>query len=116
MEESAVVILQSLRESIALVTTELLNNSIEHGSYSPEDEIEVTMIVSERVFRFEVLDSGRGGESFAAGAKERASEMPDFEESRGRGLFLINNYMDEMVITYDPGVGTRFRVAKARNP
>ncbi len=104
------------QESIALVTTELLNNSIEHGSFSAEDEIGVTMVVTENVFSFEVVDSGRGGASFATGAQDRAEKRPDFEEPRGRGLFLINNYMDEMVITYDPDVGTRFRVAKARKP
>ena len=100
-------------ESIALVTTEILNNSIEHGAAGPEDEIDVTMTVTADLFKCEVIDPGRGGPEFAAHAVERATAMPDLEEPRGRGLFLINNYMDQMDITYDPERGTRLVVSKA---
>ena len=101
-------------ESIALVTTEILNNSIEHGSSGPEDLVGVELLVTRDTFRFEVSDSGRGGPAFASGALERAAEMPDLEQPRGRGLFLIQRYMDEMDVSYDPQQGTRLKVSKTR--
>ena len=103
-------------ESIALVTTEILNNSIEHGARTPEDEIDVTMTVTADLFRCEVLDPGKGGPTFASQALDRAGQMPDLEEPRGRGLFLIKNYMDELTVSYDPQRGTRLVVSKAITP
>jgi anti-sigma regulatory factor (Ser/Thr protein kinase) len=100
-------------ESIALVTTEILNNSIEHGSKGPDDEIEMIMTVTSERFRCEVQDPGKGGDAFARAAIGRAGRMPDLEEPRGRGLFLIKSYMDEMTVTWDPKKGTRFVVSKA---
>jgi anti-sigma regulatory factor (Ser/Thr protein kinase) len=103
-------------ESIALVTTEIINNSIEHGSRGPDDEIDVTMTVTPDLFRFEVVDPGKGGDAFAQAAVRRATQMPDLEEPRGRGLFLIRSYMDEMTVSWDPKGGTRLIVSKAIVP
>jgi len=100
-------------ESIALVATELLNNAIEHGARGPDEEIELTMRVTADMFSFVVVDPGRGGEKFARTAIRKASIMPDLDEPRGRGLFLIKNYMDELEISYDPARGTRLAVSKA---
>ena len=102
-------------ESIALVTTEILNNSIEHGSRDPLDLIGVELLVTGETFRFEVTDSGRGGPAFASGALDRAAQMPDLEQPRGRGLFLILRYMDELDVRYDPQQGTRLTVSKTRS-
>jgi anti-sigma regulatory factor (Ser/Thr protein kinase) len=103
-------------ESISLVTTEILNNSIEHGAKSPDDEIDMTMTVTSDLFRCEVVDPGRGGDAFARAAVAKAARMPDLEEPRGRGLFLIKSYMDEMSVTWDPRKGTRLVVSKAIAP
>ena len=103
-------------DSIALVATEILNNSIEHGCMSEDDQVEVSLVVTREVFRFEVLDAGKGGSEFAEAAEEQATHMPDIDEPRGRGLYLINNFMDELDVTYDPKRGTSFRVAKMRQP
>ena len=103
-------------ESIALVTTEILNNSIEHGAKSQDDEIDMTMTVTSQLFRCEVVDPGKGGDAFARAAVVRAGKMPDLEEPRGRGLFLIKSYMDEMTVSWDAKSGTRFVVSKAIMP
>jgi anti-sigma regulatory factor (Ser/Thr protein kinase) len=100
-------------EAIALVATEMLNNAIEHGASNSDEEIDVIMQVRAEVFRIEVVDPGRGGPGFARTAVEQASQIPDLEEPRGRGLFLIKNYMDELDISYDPKRGTRLVVSKA---
>jgi anti-sigma regulatory factor (Ser/Thr protein kinase) len=101
-------------DSIALVATEILNNSIEHGCSSTADEVQISLVVTPSLFRFECVDAGRGGASFAKNAPQRAQVMPDLEESRGRGLFLINNFMDELKVSYDPDRGTSFLVSKVR--
>jgi len=101
-------------EEIQLVATEILNNCIEHGSNGPEDEIDVTLVVSTEEFRFEVIDPGLGGAGFAEQALERAEQMPDIEEPRGRGLFLIKRFMDSLDISWDPNNGTRTVVSKTR--
>ncbi len=100
-------------ETISLVITELLNNSIEHGCNKPEDEIDVRLIVTDSRFRFAVTDPGRGGKDFADQALDRAKLTPNLEDPRGRGLFLIRTYMDEFAVQYDPNVGTTFVVAKS---
>jgi anti-sigma regulatory factor (Ser/Thr protein kinase) len=103
-------------ESIALVTTEILNNSIEHGARGPDDEIDVVMTVTSDHFRCEVVDPGKGGDAFAKAALAKAARMPDLEEPRGRGLFLIRSYMDELTVTWDAKAGTRLVVSKAIAP
>jgi anti-sigma regulatory factor (Ser/Thr protein kinase) len=40
--------------------------------------------------------------------------MPPPDEPRGRGLFLVKNFMDELDVSYDPTKGTRLVVWKAR--
>jgi serine/threonine-protein kinase RsbW len=102
-------------ESIALVITEILNNSIEHGARGPADEIGVVVRVTEGRFDFECNDPGAGGDAFAKQALTIAREMPDLEQPRGRGLFLIRNYMDDLQVTYDPVSGTRVVCSKRRS-
>jgi len=72
----------------------------------------IMTVTSER-FHCEVQDPGKGGDAFARAALTRAGRMPDLEEPRGRGLFLIKSYMDEMTVTWDPKTGTRLVVSKA---
>ena len=103
-------------ESISLVTTELLNNSIEHGATGDDEEIDVTLMVTPELFSFEVVDPGRGGPQFAESALRQARAKPDLEQSRGRGLFLIHTYMDRLDVSWDPDQGTRILVTKSRAP
>jgi anti-sigma regulatory factor (Ser/Thr protein kinase) len=74
----------------------------------------VTLRVSGSEFRFEVIDPGMGGAGFAERALRRAEQMPDIEQPRGRGLFLIKRFMDTMDISWDPNRGTRTVVSKSR--
>ncbi|MGH7161916.1 MAG: ATP-binding protein, partial [Planctomycetota bacterium] len=102
--------------AIELVATEILNNSIEHGARDRRDTICVTIVVRRDLFRIEVVDPGRGGESFARRAVQRAGERPGVQDLRGRGLFLIRSMMDDMQVTYDEGHGTKVTASKARAP
>jgi len=103
-------------QAIALVTTEILNNSIEHGARGPADEIHLALCVRPDYFRCEVRDPGRGGREFAATALDRAGHVPALDEARGRGLFLIRKNMDNLEVSFDPKTGTKVVVYKARKP
>ncbi len=103
-------------DAISLVTTEILNNSIEHGSRGPQDEIGVTLEVTSERFRCTVTDTGRGGDGFARSALGRSKVMPALEEPRGRGLFIIQTNMDELDVSWTPEGGTRIAVSKSRKP
>ena len=103
-------------EGFALVVTEILNNAIEHGCSKPEDEVHISLTVKPEAFRFEVFDKGCGGQGFADGALALAKQMPNLEEPRGRGLFLIRSYMDVFDVSYDSGSGTRVFISKSRDP
>jgi anti-sigma regulatory factor (Ser/Thr protein kinase) len=101
-------------QAIALVTTEILNNSIEHGAHGPTDEIHLSVVVRDDLFRAEVRDPGRGGREFADTALQKSSRAPNLDASRGRGLFLIRKNMDKFEVYFDPRKGTRVVVFKAR--
>jgi anti-sigma regulatory factor (Ser/Thr protein kinase) len=103
-------------QTFALVATEILNNSIEHGSHGPSERIRMAIVTREDVFRLHVVDPGRGGAYFAGGAADRASKPPNLEDPRGRGLFLIRSFMDDLRVTFEPGKGTVVTVEKSRNP
>jgi len=104
------------RDTLALVVTEVLNNSIEHGCSEPADEVKLSFVVQPECFQLEVSDAGRGGPKFAETALERANVMPGLEEPRGRGLYLIRSYMDVMEVTFTEDAGTRVFISKTRTP
>ena len=101
-------------QAVALVTTEILNNSIEHGATGPGDEIRLLLLVRPDYFRCEVRDPGRGGRQFAKQALDIAQRVPSLEDARGRGLYLIRKNMDNLEVSYDEATGTRVVVYKAR--
>ena len=103
-------------EGLALVVTEILNNAIEHGCSNPKDEVHLSLTVKPGAFCFEVFDAGCGGQGFADGALALAKQMPNLEEPRGRGLFLIRSYMDVFEVSYDSESGTRVFISKSRDP
>ncbi|MEM8884892.1 MAG: ATP-binding protein [Planctomycetota bacterium] len=103
-------------QEIQLVATEILNNSIEHGSGGPEDEIAVLLRVTRLEFHFEVKDPGRGGAGFAEAALDRAQQMPDLEQPRGRGLYLIQRFVDVLDVQWSKEHGTCTVIRKTREP
>jgi anti-sigma regulatory factor (Ser/Thr protein kinase) len=97
-------------QEIALVSTELINNAIEHagspsttevrgGSY--EDRLELVVVdhaeepLPEDCFDFD--------------------GPPDTANERGRGLFLVQAFADEVRISHGEDGGNRIRVTWLRN-
>lgn len=99
-------------EEILLVVTEIVNNSIEHvhgkgpGGFH---EIDLQFGISGGTVVGRVVDEGEG--NIGQGDFESAA-APDLDSDRGRGLFLIRAYVDELKVTALPGTGTEILFSK----
>ena len=93
-------------ETLELVASELLSNAVDHGgghSAMEESELEepVRMLLSLRVSRaqwhLEVGDQGHGDPAQV----ERLLHpdgLPDLEDERGRGFFLLSSLVDSIAV------------------
>lgn len=97
-------------DAMALVVDELVNNAIEHGAAYRQKGAELTVSVG--------MDSGHLSIDFidpempdalvlelARALRDAAGGMPSLESERGRGLFLIAIYMDEVRVAVAAGGG-----------
>lgn len=99
-------------QEILLVVSEIVNNSIEHvegrgpGGYH---EVEIRFGVDGDRLVCAVCDEGEGGirQDDFSGAL-----APSQDTDRGRGLFLIQAYVDELAVTPRRGLGTEIRFVK----
>jgi anti-sigma regulatory factor (Ser/Thr protein kinase) len=69
-------------ETLRLLVTELVNNSLKHSGRPQGDPIELTVELSSRHVRAEVVDRGSGGDVL------RPAPQPDSES--GWGLYLVD--------------------------
>ena len=76
-----------VREDAALLTTELVSNSIRHAGLGPDDHVEVTAEWTGRVLRVIVRDSGSG--TLPAGIVA-GSIRPSPGGQSGWGLYLVD--------------------------
>ena len=103
---------ESLCDAAALVADELVNNAIEHGASYRKANTQLSIEVG--------FDSGRLSVEFvdpempeptvrelARALQAAADGMPSLESERGRGLFLISIYMEEVRVDVAPGGGMR---------
>jgi anti-sigma regulatory factor (Ser/Thr protein kinase) len=78
--------LADIRETIRLLVTELVSNSVLHAGADDESTIELKVVASADVVRVEVKDRGPGFEPVPA--------EPDRRRGGGFGLFLVNKLAD----------------------
>ena len=99
-------------ETLELVTSELLANAVDHGggnSAMEEHEALVRMklflVVSPTTWELEVADEG-GGEPAELEGFLDPDAIPDLEDERGRGFFLMATMVDRMTVRKsDDGAG-----------
>ena len=104
---------QALRE-IELSFSEALQNAMEHGARA-SGSVSTFSIVSEQGIRIVIEDPGAGSgdcESLKAIFEKAENQIPDLEEDRGRGLYLIRNLMDSSSIECMEGGGVRITMVK----
>ena len=93
---------ESVGEQLALVADELINNAIEHGSvYRRRGEalaLEVDAAAAGRL-RIEFVDPEMPGElvaRLAAHVAEATGGLPALDSERGRGLFLLTVFLQDL--------------------
>jgi len=100
------------REELLLAVSELVNNAIEHVRGKGDGgfhEVSLRFGIAAGRAVGAVVDEGEGG--IAQGSFDGAG-MPALDDDRGRGLFLIKAYVDDVRVTAIPGVGTEIRFEK----
>ena len=93
-------------ETLELVTSELLSNAVDHGggnSAMEESDLDapVRMLLALEVsvvsWKLEVSDEG-GGDPIEVEALMHPDGLPDLEDERGRGFFLLSSMVDTMSV------------------
>ncbi|MFT7536546.1 MAG: anti-sigma regulatory factor (Ser/Thr protein kinase) [Hyphomicrobiaceae bacterium] len=92
----------SVCDSLALVVDELVNNAIEHGaSYRKGgQELGVCIGLDGEHLVIEFFDPEMPSDQvkdLAAALAETANGMPSLDSERGRGLFLLSVYLEDLL-------------------
>jgi anti-sigma regulatory factor (Ser/Thr protein kinase) len=90
-------------DNLLLVAAELLSNAVDHGGgggavHEPGDEgarMRLALRVAGGSWRLEVSDEG-GGDAATVRELIQPNGLPDLEDERGRGFFLIGQMVDEI--------------------
>jgi len=103
---------ETLCDAAALVVDELVNNAIEHGaSYrTSKGSLSIDVTFADGRLSVEFVDPEMPEpivRELAEALQAAANGMPSLENERGRGLFLISIYMEELRVDVAPGGGMR---------
>ena len=108
-------------EQLVLIVSELLANAIDHGGGGAaltehelhgDPRMKLVLTIQDRSWSLSVTDEG-GGDPSRVRAALRSAQVPDLEDERGRGLYLLKQMVDTMEV--DPsadGRGLTFRVTR----
>jgi anti-sigma regulatory factor (Ser/Thr protein kinase) len=97
-------------DAVSLVVDELINNAIEHGaSYrTTMQDLSVAVGAEDGRLMLEFVDPEMPEvqvRELARALGDAAGGMPSLDSERGRGLFLISVYMEELRVAVAPGGG-----------
>lgn len=100
----------SVCDAVALVVDELVNNALEHGAPYRKLGLELSIGVWAEAGRMvvEFVDPEMPESQvleLATALRAAGDGMPSLESERGRGLFLISIYMEELRVAIAPGGG-----------
>jgi anti-sigma regulatory factor (Ser/Thr protein kinase) len=108
-------------DNLLLVASELMGNAVDHGggdSAMEESDLEAPvrmklfLTVEAGGWQLEVSDEG-GGEPETLDQLIHPDGLPDLEDERGRGFFLISQMVDQIVVRKsEDGLGLALRVVK----
>ncbi len=90
-------------DDVRLLVSELVTNSLRHGSLGPRDEVELTVDLHDQAVRVVVRDPGSG---FALGVRPS-----DGTVTQGLGLYLLSQLAEAWSITVDGDTSIWFVVS-----
>lgn len=101
-------------DAVALVIDELVNNAIEHGVDYRLRGIELSVVIGTESGRLTVdfLDPEMPEDQvrdLARALRDAAGGLPTLDSERGRGLFLVAIYMEELRVDVAQGGGLHLR-------
>ncbi|MCA1022733.1 anti-sigma F factor [Halobacillus litoralis] len=97
---------------IKTVVSEAVTNAIIHGYEEKNDEkIVLTCAIDGEEIELIIKDHGNGIENIDLAKEPLYTSKPEWERS-GMGFTIMENFMDQVDITSEPGVGTTIRMTK----
>ena len=93
-------------DSLLLIADELLSNAVDHGGgeaareegdHSEAARMGLTLVLRDDGWVLEVSDEG-GGDPDAVDALLHPADLPDLEDERGRGFFLISGLVQSLSV------------------
>lgn len=108
-------------DTMEFVASELLSNAVDHGGGCRAmeekdllDRVRMTLVVSidPEAWRMQVGDQG-GGDPVEIERLIQDEEVPDLEDERGRGFFLLRQMVDSLHVTRSSdGLGLVFTAVR----
>ena len=100
----------SVCDNLALVVDELVNNAIEHGAAYRKDGADLSVAIEGEgdALTVQFFDPEMPAEEvrdLVEALAETANGMPSLDSERGRGLFLLSVYLEELVAEAAPQGG-----------
>jgi len=106
---------------LGLVTTELLGNAVDHGGGEAalseeelQEDVRMQLVCTITPARWvvEVTDRG-GGDPVEIQAMLDSEALPDLDDERGRGIFLLATMVDDIRVEHgEDGRGLRITAAR----
>ena len=99
-------------DNLALVVDELVNNAIEHGAAYRKEGVDLSVSLEGEgdaltIHFFDPEMPADEVQGLVEALAETANGMPSLENERGRGLFLLSVYLEELVADAAPQGGLR---------
>ncbi|MCZ8512873.1 anti-sigma F factor [Paenibacillus filicis] len=97
---------------IKTVVSEAVTNAIIHGyDNSPDGIVTISAEIEQDMVRITVTDQGAGIEDLELAKQPLFTSKPELERS-GMGFTIMENFMDEVEVATELGVGTTIRMKK----
>jgi len=99
---------------VKTAVSEAVTNSILHAYDDDRGLIKIRAFVEDKKLWIEISDSGKGIDDIARAREPLYTDKPELERS-GMGFTIMENFMDEVVISSSPGKGTVVKMLKVFN-
>jgi stage II sporulation protein AB (anti-sigma F factor) len=96
---------------IKTVVSEAVTNAIIHGYENGEGMVTIHCIIQDATVELIIEDEGVGIEDVDLARQPLFTSKPELERS-GMGFTIMENFMDQVEVTSEPGKGTKVRLVK----